>query len=71
MHAFALVLLFSLLGGLLLVGGLYSVLWGKSREHKANDVNNLIPEKVDSECSELKEVVTSKSAPPVPLVVQH
>lgn len=61
----------SLLGGLLLVGGLYSVLWGKSREHKANDVNNLIPEKVDSECSELKEVVTSKSAPPVPLVVQH
>ncbi|KAE7998250.1 hypothetical protein FH972_002812 [Carpinus fangiana] len=60
----------SLLGGLLLVGGLYSVLWGKSREHKANDVNNLTAEKVDNQCSEMKEVVVaSKSTPPEPLVV--
>ncbi|GMY11178.1 WAT1-related protein At5g64700-like [Fagus crenata] len=53
----------SLLGGLLLVGGLYSVLWGKSREQKVNDGSSLTAEG-DRECSELKEAEASKSPLP-------
>ncbi|EEF28766.1 WAT1-related protein At5g64700 [Ricinus communis] len=42
----------SLLGGLLLVAGLYSVLWGKSKEEKI-----CMTTQVDKECSELKQVI--------------
>ncbi|KAF2284343.1 hypothetical protein GH714_020971 [Hevea brasiliensis] len=46
----------SLMGEVLLVGGLYSVLWGKNKEEKMNDKNCII---VDAEkgCSELKQVI--------------
>ncbi|KAJ6854601.1 WAT1-related protein [Populus alba x Populus x berolinensis] len=44
------------LGGLMLVAGLYSVLWGKSKEEKMNDAKCLKAE-VDKERSELKQVV--------------
>ncbi|XP_030973971.1 WAT1-related protein At5g64700-like [Quercus lobata] len=54
----------SLLGGLLLVGGLYSVLWGKSREQKVNGGSSLTVEG-DKESSELKEEVASKNPPPL------
>lgn len=54
----------SLLGGLLLVGGLYSVLWGKSREQKVNGGSSLTVE-ADKESSELKEEVASKNPPPL------
>ncbi|KAK9991245.1 hypothetical protein SO802_026230 [Lithocarpus litseifolius] len=54
----------SLLGGLLLVGGLYSVLWGKSREQKVNGGSSLTVEE-DKESSELKEEVASKNPPPL------
>lgn len=46
----------SVLGGLMLVAGLYSVLWGKSKEEKMNDAKCLKAE-VDKERSELKQVV--------------
>jgi len=55
----------SLLGGLLLVGGLYSVLWGKSREQKVNGGSSLTVEEGDKESSELKEEVASKNPPPL------
>nr|TKR97930.1 nodulin MtN21 family protein [Populus alba] len=48
----------SVLGGLMLVAGLYSVLWGKSKEEKMNDAKCLKAE-VDKERSELKQVVAS------------
>lgn len=48
-------LLCSILGGVLLILGLYSVLWGKSREQKANAESCLPAEK---ETAELKEIVT-------------
>ncbi|KAF3964655.1 hypothetical protein CMV_011082 [Castanea mollissima] len=54
----------SLLGGLLLVGGLYSVLWGKSREQKVNGGSSLTVEG-EKESSELKEEVASKNPPPL------
>ncbi|XP_023870651.1 WAT1-related protein At5g64700 [Quercus suber] len=54
----------SLLGGLLLVGGLYSVLWGKIREQKGNGGSSLTVEG-DKESSELKEEVASKNPPPL------
>ncbi|XWS33214.1 hypothetical protein CRYUN_Cryun22dG0061700 [Craigia yunnanensis] len=39
----------SLVGGLLLIGGLYSVLWGKTREQRMLD-ENCLPAHVDKEC---------------------
>ena len=33
----------SILGGILLVGGLYSVLWGKSKE-KENNIISVVPQ---------------------------
>ncbi|OMO83632.1 Drug/metabolite transporter [Corchorus olitorius] len=46
----------SLLGGLLLILGLYSVLWGKTREQKLLDDQNKLPVHVEKECTELKVV---------------
>ncbi|KAM7514297.1 hypothetical protein LguiA_003880 [Lonicera macranthoides] len=45
----------SVLGGILLVGGLYSVLWGKSEEQKMNEV--------EKERLESKEEMSTKSPP--------
>ncbi|CAK7328525.1 unnamed protein product [Dovyalis caffra] len=45
----------SVLGGLVLVGGLYSVLWGKSKEEKMNG-ENCLKAVGDKECSELEQV---------------
>ncbi|KAB1212078.1 hypothetical protein CJ030_MR5G024650 [Morella rubra] len=61
----------SLLGGFLLVGGLYSVLWGKSREQKMDDIgNSLTSAEFDKElCTESKEAFASKSPSVVPLPV--
>ncbi|KAA8546969.1 hypothetical protein F0562_003398 [Nyssa sinensis] len=50
----------SVLGGILLVGGLYSVLWGKSKEHKMDDGICLTVE-AQKECSESKEATTTKN----------
>ncbi|XVF17078.1 hypothetical protein REPUB_Repub10bG0087000 [Reevesia pubescens] len=47
----------SLLGGLFLIGGLYSVLWGKTKEQRMLD-ENCLPAHVDKECTEL-QVVTA------------
>ncbi|XP_007048221.2 PREDICTED: WAT1-related protein At5g64700-like [Theobroma cacao] len=47
----------SVLGGLLLIGGLYSVLWGKTREQRMLD-ENCLPAPVDKECTEI-QVVTA------------
>ncbi|OMO55877.1 Drug/metabolite transporter [Corchorus capsularis] len=46
----------SLLGGLLLILGLYSVLWGKTREQKLLEYQNKLPVHVEKECTELKVV---------------
>ncbi|KAJ6751243.1 hypothetical protein OIU85_001739 [Salix viminalis] len=54
----------SVLGGLMLVGGLYSVLWGKRKEEKMNDENNLKDE-VDKESSEMKQVVAVETKGPL------
>ncbi|XP_024437783.1 WAT1-related protein At5g64700 isoform X2 [Populus trichocarpa] len=56
----------SVLGGLMLVGGLYSVLWGKRKEEKMNDENSLKAE-ADRECLELKQAVQAE--PKGPLLV--
>ncbi|KAI5554335.1 hypothetical protein BDE02_19G004500 [Populus trichocarpa] len=53
----------SVLGGLMLVAGLYSVLWGKSKEEKTNDAKCLKAE-VDKERSELKQVVPVETKGP-------
>ncbi|KAL9344421.1 hypothetical protein Peur_062096 [Populus x canadensis] len=53
----------SVLGGLMLVAGLYSVLWGKSKEEKMNDAKCLKAE-VDKERSELKQVVPVETKGP-------
>ncbi|XVE86605.1 hypothetical protein DITRI_Ditri18aG0047400 [Diplodiscus trichospermus] len=45
----------SLLGGLLLISGLYSVLWGKTREQRTLD-EICLPANADKECTELKVV---------------
>ncbi|XP_041006031.1 WAT1-related protein At5g64700 [Juglans microcarpa x Juglans regia] len=60
----------SVLGGILLVGGLYSVLWGKGREQKMNEGSSLTAE-VDhiKECSELKEAAAAISKSPPPLLI--
>ncbi|KAK2656049.1 hypothetical protein Ddye_009101 [Dipteronia dyeriana] len=56
------------LGGVLLIGGLYSVLWGKSKEQKLEEQSCLpIDHQVDKVCLEVK-VVTTK-APSSPLFV--
>lgn len=58
----------SVLGGLMLVGGLYSVLWGKRKEEKMNDENSLKAEaEADRECLELKQAVQAE--PKGPLLV--
>ncbi|KAG5254215.1 hypothetical protein OIU78_018558 [Salix suchowensis] len=54
----------SVLGGLMLVGGLYSVLWGKRKEEKMNDENSLKPE-VDKESLEMKQVVAVETKGPL------
>ena len=38
----------SILGGILLVGGLYSVLWGKSKENE-NKITMVLPEETQSQ----------------------
>ncbi|TXG60514.1 hypothetical protein EZV62_015087 [Acer yangbiense] len=56
------------LGGVLLIGGLYSVLWGKSKEQKLEEKSCLpIDHQVDKVCIGVK-VVTTK-APSSPLLV--
>jgi hypothetical protein len=47
----------------MLVAGLYSVLWGKSKEEKMNDAKCLKAE-VDKERSELKQVVPVETKGP-------
>ncbi|GMI68620.1 Usually multiple acids move in and out Transporters 21 [Hibiscus trionum] len=52
----------SLLGGLLLIIGLYSVLWGKTREQRMMDgenTNSLPAHHVDQGCTELKVAAAS------------
>lgn len=49
----------SILGGILLILGLYSVLWGKTREQKKINVENSFP--APTESSELKEIIVTKS----------
>ncbi|XP_021684616.2 WAT1-related protein At5g64700 isoform X3 [Hevea brasiliensis] len=49
----------SVMGGVLLVGGLYSVLWGKSKEEKMKDKICIIGDAEQKECSELKQVIPS------------
>ncbi|KAK3024931.1 hypothetical protein RJ639_042935 [Escallonia herrerae] len=52
----------SILGGILLVGGLYGVLWGKSEEHKID--GGIFPTgEADKACSESNETMTIKSSP--------
>ncbi|KAK3038929.1 hypothetical protein RJ639_027557 [Escallonia herrerae] len=55
----------SVVGGTLLVGGLFSVLWGKSEEKKMAD-RMLLAGQAEKGCSD-SEAVTIKSPPPVPL----
>ncbi|KAI6699768.1 hypothetical protein NL676_014092 [Syzygium grande] len=54
----------SILGGVLLVGGLYSVLWGKSREQTL-DQGNCKPPEVDQECSQFKQEEASHKSPDI------
>ncbi|KAK2995470.1 hypothetical protein RJ640_009995 [Escallonia rubra] len=56
----------SILGGILLVGGLYSVIWGKSEEHKID--GGIFPTaEADKGCSESNEAMTIKSSPSLPV----
>lgn len=55
---------FSILGGFLLVGGLYSVLWGKSREQRL-DQGSCRPNEVDQECSQFKQEEASHKSPDI------
>ena len=49
----------SILGGLLLIIGLYCVLWGKSREEKnANDEKTEQHHEDDAVCNEVKVVIS-------------
>ena len=48
----------------MLVVGLYSVLWGKSKEEKMNDGNNLKAE-AGKESSEMKQVVVVETKGPL------
>ncbi|KAK9272020.1 hypothetical protein L1049_002389 [Liquidambar formosana] len=52
----------SVLGGILLVGSLYSVLWGKSKEENMND-GGCLSGAAEQECKEVKEVVTTYCQP--------
>ncbi|KAJ6424311.1 hypothetical protein OIU84_025158 [Salix udensis] len=54
----------SVLGGLMLVGGLYSVLWGKRKEERMND-ENILKAEVDKESSEMKQVVAVENKGPL------
>ncbi|KAI6699762.1 hypothetical protein NL676_014086 [Syzygium grande] len=54
----------SILGGVLLVGGLYSVLWGKSREQTL-DQGNCNPPEVDQEWSQFKQEEASHKSPDI------
>ena len=54
-------LLCSILGGILLVGGLYSVLWGKSKEQKMEKTSSIAQAEKETE---LKEEAASHSPPP-------
>ncbi|XP_034682790.1 WAT1-related protein At5g64700 [Vitis riparia] len=51
----------SILGGVLLVGGLYSVLWGKSKEQKMEKTSSTGQAEKETE---LKEEVAAQSPPP-------
>lgn len=51
----------SILGGILLVGGLYSVLWGKSKEQKMEKTCSTAQAEKETE---LKEEVAAQSPPP-------
>ncbi|KAA8531000.1 hypothetical protein F0562_005710 [Nyssa sinensis] len=55
----------SVLGGILLVGGLYSVLWGKNKEQKMDDGICLTADQKES--SESKEAIATKIPPPLPV----
>ncbi|KAK2995469.1 hypothetical protein RJ640_009994 [Escallonia rubra] len=54
----------SVIGGILLVIGLYCVLWGKSKEQKMDDGMPSTSD-VEKECSDSKEAVAIKSPPPI------
>ncbi|XP_059641318.1 WAT1-related protein At5g64700-like [Cornus florida] len=54
----------SVLGGILLVGGLYSVLWGKNKEQKMDDDGIcLTGDEAEKECAESKGSMETKSDP--------
>ncbi|KAF8011904.1 hypothetical protein BT93_I0130 [Corymbia citriodora subsp. variegata] len=54
----------SILGGVLLVGGLYCVLWGKSRE-QVLDQGSCKPPEVDQELSQFKQEEASHKSPDI------
>ncbi|XP_030543723.1 WAT1-related protein At5g64700-like [Rhodamnia argentea] len=54
----------SILGGVLLVGGLYGVLWGKSREQRL-DQGSCKPREVDQECPQFKQDEASHKSPDI------
>ncbi|KAL5751998.1 hypothetical protein ACOSP7_022172 [Xanthoceras sorbifolium] len=57
------------LGGILLIGGLYSVLWGKSKEQKQPEEKSRLPVvQVDKVCLDVK-VATTKTPSSSPLFV--
>lgn len=50
---------YSVLGAILIVGGLYTVLWGKSKDIKM--IIQSVPTSFEEECSESLEIVTTPS----------
>lgn len=48
---------YSVLGAILIVGGLYTVLWGKTKDIKM--MTKSVPTSFEEECSESLEIVTT------------
>uniref|UniRef100_A0A2N9I2H3 WAT1-related protein n=1 Tax=Fagus sylvatica TaxID=28930 RepID=A0A2N9I2H3_FAGSY len=51
-------------GGILLIAGLYSVLWGKCKEQSI-DIRGGAQDQAEKECTELKEAEVASSEPPL------